>query len=180
MKRYVNVPVNLSLAQAFTAKHHRHSAPLRRHKFSIGLIEAPSSHLLGLVTVDNCSGGTWSAMDDRLEVRRLFVSSEAPENASSMLLGFAKRAVFAMGYSILVTYTQPHESGASLRAAGFSISKRGKMEYNGFGGIMGGLIRWEALDRPPTACERKFTDDVLAGVEEFQWRCEDWFAEELD
>jgi hypothetical protein len=41
-------------------------------------------------------------------------------NANSMLLRAAWRAARAMGYRTLITYTQHGESGASLRAAGFT------------------------------------------------------------
>jgi hypothetical protein len=41
-------------------------------------------------------------------------------NANSMLLGAAWRAARAMGYRTLTTYTQHGESGASLRAVGFT------------------------------------------------------------
>ena len=40
-------------------------------------------------------------------------------NANSALYGAAWRAARAMGYSRIITYTLPEESGASLRAAGF-------------------------------------------------------------
>lgn len=54
-----------------------------------------------------------------LEVTR--VATDGTPNASSMLYAAAWRAASAMGFRRLVTYTQHGESGASLRAAGWSV-----------------------------------------------------------
>jgi hypothetical protein len=43
------------------------------------------------------------------------------KNACSMLLGAAARAAFAKGYTRVITYNQEGESGASLRAAGYTV-----------------------------------------------------------
>lgn len=42
-------------------------------------------------------------------------------NAPSKLYGAVRRAVFAMGYKKLITYTLPSESGASLHGAGYRL-----------------------------------------------------------
>lgn len=57
-------------------------------------------------------------------------------NACSILYGAAWRAVRALGYRRLVTYTLPSESGASLRAAGWTC----------LGEAGGGS--WSRKDRP--------------------------------
>ena len=62
MKRLLEIEKKLDEASEFTAKYHRHSKPLRRHKFTIGAIEQSKKDLdtwsdqyLGIVTVDTCS-----------------------------------------------------------------------------------------------------------------------------
>ena len=57
-------------------------------------------------------------------------------NACSKLCGAAWRAVRALGYKRLITYTLPEEGGASLRGAGFSLV-----------GLAGGGS-WSRTDRP--------------------------------
>ena len=130
-------PLNLSEASAFTAEHHRHSKPLKRHKFSIGAyiaetngisksagdkkwsaIPSDKDKLRGCVTVDNCSS-SWSSKNDTLEVRRLV--TDGTDNLCSFLYAKAVQACRAMGYKNIITYTQPYECGISLLASGFAI-----------------------------------------------------------
>lgn len=54
-----------------------------------------------------------------LEVRR--VCTDGTRNACSMLYQAAWRAVKALGYRKLITYTLPEEGGASLRGAGWHL-----------------------------------------------------------
>ena len=78
--------LKLDEAQRFVAEHHRHTEPLRRHRFSIGLdinFHRYDHHkgsmwnplisvLAGVATVDNASSA-WSSRDDILEIRRVCV-----------------------------------------------------------------------------------------------------------
>tara|TARA_Y100001933_G_scaffold251821_1_gene289965 strand:+ start:259 stop:819 length:561 start_codon:yes stop_codon:yes gene_type:complete len=105
-------PVKLKEAQAFIAKHHRHSKPLNRHRFSIG-VGHEENGLKGVATVDNCSGA-WSNRYDHLEIRR--VCTDGTKNLSSFLLGKASLACFAMGAKIVITYTRFEETCSSLLA----------------------------------------------------------------
>jgi hypothetical protein len=67
-------------------------------------------------------------MDGRtLEVTRTCVR-EGMQNANSMLYGACARAAGALGWSELITYTLPSESGASLKAAGWQMDEG---EYGG-------------------------------------------------
>lgn len=108
-------PVTLRQAQAFVNEHHRHNIAPQGHKFSIGLEKA--GILIGVCIVGrpiargNDDGKT-------AEVLRVCVLEGNP-NANSKLYGAAVRACKAMGYTKVITYTLPTESGASLRAAGF-------------------------------------------------------------
>jgi hypothetical protein len=58
-------------------------------------------------------------LDDGLTLEVNRTVTDGHPNANSMLYGACARAVFAMGYRRLITYTQDCETGASLRAAGW-------------------------------------------------------------
>ena len=154
----VHEPVNLKKAQEFVGKHHRHSKPLKRHKFSIGCYSNMSSTsfcdefiftekpLLGIVTVDNCSSA-WSKQPKFIEIRRLcvaeknsFLADHSKLNIISFLYSKALSAVFSMGYKVCVTYTRPEESGSSLMASGFMLNKATWYKQN----LKQGLLRWIA------------------------------------
>jgi hypothetical protein len=59
-------------------------------------------------------------LDDGLTAEVNRVATDGCPNACSALLGAARRAVFAMGYRRIITYTLPEEGGASLRGAGWT------------------------------------------------------------
>ena len=66
-----------------------------------------------------------------------------------------------MGYKCVITYTRPHESGASLKASGFWMQKA---EYvkNKNGDLTGGLVQWIAVDgHQPSEEDRRFTKSTL-------------------
>ena len=118
--------VTLADANAFVAALHRHHPPVVGHKFSIGAVK--DGELVGVVIVGRPvsrhrdDGGT-------LEVTRL--CTDGTRNACSFLYGAAAKAVFALGYSKIGTYTLPDEGGASLRASGWKlIGERGNSSWN--------------------------------------------------
>lgn len=109
-------PVTLKEANAFVAKFHRHNVPVPGHKFSIGCSD--SENVVGVAIIGRPVARHY---DDgwTLEVNRL--CTDGTKNACSMLYAAAWRAVRAMGYRRLITYTLQTESGASLRAVGWRI-----------------------------------------------------------
>jgi hypothetical protein len=121
-------PVTLRDAQAFVRQYHRHNDPPQGHKFSIGL--AAGSRLVGVVV---CGRPTARALDDgyTAEITRCCVMDNMP-NANSRLYAAALRAARVMGYSRVITYTLPEESGASLKAAGFRFDGMTKNNPNGW------------------------------------------------
>ena len=124
-------PVSLAEANAFVAQHHRHHKPVTGHKFSIGC--TADGRLVGVAIV----GRPVSRYLDNgltLEVNRL--CTDGTKNACSMLYAAAWRAARAMGYEKIITYTLDTESGASLRAAGWTCA-----------GLAGGK-RWTGSRRP--------------------------------
>ena len=167
----------LDEAQGFVRKYHRHSKPLKRHVFSIGASECrdPYYEPLGIVTVDRCSSA-WSKRRDHIEIRRVCVrpAGDWPDgldagryNVASFLIGKAKQACFAMGYRCITTYTQPHETGASLKAAGFFIHKMQARATAG--GQISGRVLWVALsNEQPDQRDRDFTNSCLVKLADFQ------------
>ena len=144
----IHHPLNLESASLFVKKHHRHSKPLKRHKFTIGAWEGYNrSHYffdwcLGIVTVDNCSSAL-TKHRDHIEFRRVCIHPKASHlNVASFLMGKAMNSVYSMGYRVIITYTKPYESGASLKACGFFIQ-----DVN----FKRNLVRWVAssTDRQP-------------------------------
>ena len=113
------VPITFRQACEFVNSHHRHNKPPRGHKFSIGILNA-DGQLCGVAMAGRPIA---RAFDNgrTLEVNR--TCTDGSRNANSMLYGAVWRAAKAMGYQRLITYTQANESGASLRAAGFTRVK---------------------------------------------------------
>ena len=108
-------PCSLEEANAFVAIHHRHHHPTPVAKFSI--MATSGTAVVGVVIVGLPKARL--AMDGwTLEVTRL--ATDGTRNACSLLYGAARRATFALGYKRLLTYTLADETGASLRAAGFT------------------------------------------------------------
>lgn len=125
-------PVTLREANAFIARVHRHHPPARGCVCVVGLVAVSTGRFLGAAQLDalplagvavvgrpvaRALQDGWTA-----EVTRL-ATSGAP-NACSKLYGAAWRAVRALGYRRLVTYTLASEPGTSLRAAGFFEAAR--------------------------------------------------------
>ena len=109
------IPVSLAQANEFVRQHHRHHKPVAGHKFSIGCSE--NGRLCAVAIVGRPVS---RYLDDgfTLEVNRL--CSDGTKNACSILYAAAARAARAMGYRKIITYTLDTESGASLRAAGWT------------------------------------------------------------
>lgn len=115
MSRAEIVPLTLAEARRYVAEHHRHNEPPIGHRFSIGLER--DGALIGAVIAGH---PVTRALDDGRTVELLRLTTEGDKNACSRLYGAACRAAFAMGYRRVITYTLAEESGASLRAAGFT------------------------------------------------------------
>lgn len=111
------VPVDLSLANDFVTRFHRHHEPVPGHKFSIGVVgqdqELHGVAIIGRPVARGRDDG-WT-----LEVTRC--CTDGTRNAPSVLYGAAARAAFAMGYRRIGTYTLKSEPGTSLKAAGWTV-----------------------------------------------------------
>ena len=123
------VPCSLRDAQRYVASLHRHhkDQPLPGHKLSLAVeaktrrLDGPEWVRVGVAMIGNPSAPALQKDPLLVEIRR--VCTDGTPNACSMLYGAARRALRAMGYETIITYTLPEEGGASLRAAGFILDK---------------------------------------------------------
>jgi len=109
-------PITLREANAFVAQHHRHHGPSRGCIACLAVAEAGAVRGVAIIgrPVARAATDGWTA-----EVTRC--CTDGARNACSMLYAAAWRAVRALGYRKLITYTLATEGGGSLRAAGFRV-----------------------------------------------------------
>lgn len=113
-------PVTLKGAREFIASHHRHNKPPVGWKFGVGLKSGET--LVGVATAGRPVAREIQQREPQtVEVNR--TCTDGTRNANSMLYGTIWRAAKALGYTRAITYTQDEESGASLRAAGWTRVK---------------------------------------------------------
>ncbi len=139
-------PVTREEAKLFVRRHHRHAPPGASSVFQVAVHDGEEIRGVAIVgrpvARHECDGRT-------LEVNRLCVLEGTP-NAASMLLGAARRAAWALGYSRLITFTLKNEGGSSLRAAGMRIiGERPDRNWNSPGRPRverntGPKLKWEA------------------------------------
>lgn len=111
------VPIDWDTLRGFVADWHRTHKPPTGWKFGIG-VATDDDVLVGVASIGR---PTPRAYQDGLTLEVNRSCTDGYPNANSMLYGAAWRAVKAMGYRRLITYTQQGESGASLRAAGWRV-----------------------------------------------------------
>jgi len=102
----------------FVAKHHRHVPPSRVWKFGTSVVLG--DEVVGVVMVGPPIAPRFN---DGLTLEVLRCCSDGTPHVPSMLLATAWKAARALGYYRMITYTREHESGASLRATGFTEVK---------------------------------------------------------
>lgn len=119
MSQLIIRPLELREANAFVEANHRHHKRAQGHRFSIGVIDSVGV-LHGCAIVGRPVGGT--EQRTTLEVTRL--CTDGTPNVCSMLYSAAARAGKALGYLKIQTYIYASETGASLRAAGFSFERK--------------------------------------------------------
>ena len=110
------IPLHLRDANRFVAEHHRRHVPVRGHKFSIGLLR--DGALVGVAIVGRPVA---RALDDGLTAEVIRLCTNGPQNACSRLYAACWRAAKAMGYKRFITYILDSETGASLRACGWTF-----------------------------------------------------------
>lgn len=108
--------IDFADAAAFVSQHHRHHTPPVGHVFSLGAWD--EDRLCGVAIVGRPVS---RHRDDGATAEITRLCTDGTRNAASFLLGCCARAAFALGFQRIGTYTLARESGASLRAAGWTL-----------------------------------------------------------
>ena len=112
------VPLSITKANVHVARHHRHNKPVKSALFAVGV--AVRGKTVGVAIVGRPSARPLDT-GENCEIVRLCVEDGVSElHVCSHLYGRCIRAARELGYSMILTYTLASESGASLRAAGFT------------------------------------------------------------
>jgi len=110
------VPIELKELNAMVVRWHRHHKRVQGHRFSIGV--ESDGNLVGGCSVGRPVARRAGNPKEVLEVTRLV--TDGTRNACSMLYSRAARVGHLLGYKKIQTYILDTESGASLRAAGWT------------------------------------------------------------
>lgn len=111
------VNINLKDARRFIREHHRHNPKVAGWRVGVGLLS--NGELRGVAVLSRPISREVQQREPRTaEIIRTCTLGD--KNANSRLYGAMARAAAALGYLSVITYTRPDESGASLRAAGFT------------------------------------------------------------
>ena len=106
------VPCTIQDAKSFVAQHHRHHRPPPSALFAVAV-----ANDAGVVGVAIVGRPVARMLQDGWTAEVVRVATDGTHNACSMLYGACWRAARALGWRKLITYTLPHEGGASLRAS---------------------------------------------------------------
>ena len=115
-EKLIIVPLTWREACAFNDKVHRHHPAPRGCKFAIGVVDT-TGQLRGVAL---CGRPVARHLDDGFTIEVNRTATDGCSNANSMLYGACWRIASAMGYRRIITYNQKGETGASLKAAGFT------------------------------------------------------------
>ena len=120
-------PIDYQEACIFIKEHHRHHIPPQGWKFGIAVNDGEK--VVGVITIGRPVARNF---DDGLTMEVTRCCTDGTKNAPSMLYGAACRAVFAMGYRRLITYTLQKEPGTSLKSANWRlVGTAGGGSWNG-------------------------------------------------
>lgn len=119
-------PITFRAANEFVRDHHRHHKPVVGMKFAVSVKEDDK-----IIGVAICGRPVARKLDDGLTLEVNRCCTDGTKNACSMLYGASWRTAQGMGYRRIITYTLPHEGGASLRASGWIlVGERGGGNWN--------------------------------------------------
>ena len=124
-------PIRFAEAKEFILQYHSHHLPPQGWLFGIGVNDGQA--VVGIVTIGRPVA---RGLDDGWTAEVTRCCTDGTSNAASKLYAAAWRAVRAMGYRQLITYTLANEAGTCLRAAGW------KSLYQTSGGS------WSCKSRP--------------------------------
>ena len=113
-------PITIKQANEFVAKYHRHHRPTTKNcgKWAISAVDVKTDIIVGISITGNPVSASF--MDGyTLEITRLCIKEGAPLGTASFLISKCSSIWKQMGGKRLLTYTLSHESGASLKGAGW-------------------------------------------------------------
>lgn len=108
-------PITLADARRYVAEHHRHNLPPQGWLFGVAVED--HERIRGVAVAGRPVA---RALDDGHTIEITRSCTDGASNANSMLYGALWRAARALGYRRAFTYTLASESGASLRASGWT------------------------------------------------------------
>ena len=117
------IPLTLKDANSFVGEWHRHHDPIPGglDYFRIACMdEGGEIHGVAIITRPPNRRS-----DDGVTCEVIRVATDGTRNACSFLYGAAARIALQMGFLRIITYTLDVEPGASLRAAGWHMTKTG-------------------------------------------------------
>lgn len=117
------VPMTLKAANDAVSEWHRHHGafPAGLDYFRIGAVD-DEGQLRGVAIISRPPNRN---SDDGLTCEVVRVATDGTRNACSFLYGNAAKIARLMGFHRIITYTLDDESGASLRAVGWTQEKTG-------------------------------------------------------
>jgi hypothetical protein len=116
--------MTLRAAYAYVKEHHRHAKKIQGALFAVGA--ELDGKFVGCAIV---AMPVAPKLQDGLTVEIRRCCTDGTRNACSFLYRVCVRVANAMGYRRVLTYTLESESGASLRGAGFTVTRRTKAEH---------------------------------------------------
>lgn len=117
------VPLTLKAANDAVVRWHRHhgALPGGLDYFRIGVVD-DDGELRGVAIITRPTNRN---SDDGITCEVSRVATDGSKNACSALYGACARIAREMGFKRVITYTLESEGGASLRAAGWAVTKNG-------------------------------------------------------
>jgi hypothetical protein len=115
MKKLRVKPITISEANRWVEHYHRHNRRVSGGMFALSAVNGEGK-TVGVAIVGRPIA---RLNDDRKTAEVLRVVTDGTKNANSFLYGACWRAVQALGYRRIITYTLKSESGSSLRAVGW-------------------------------------------------------------
>lgn len=115
--------MTLRAARDYVSQHHRHHRAPQGGLFAVGA--EVDGQLVGCAIVGKPVA---RMLNDGRTVEITRCCTDGTRNACSFLYRVCVRVATAMGYGRVLTYTLGDESGASLRGAGFKVTRQMKTE----------------------------------------------------
>ena len=112
-------PVTFKQANEFVKQYHRHNTVSQGCKFCVGVTDEAGGELHGVAI---CGRPVARRLDDGYTCEIVRVCTDGTHNACSKLYGACCRIAKEMGYKKVITYILMSESGASVKAANFTLA----------------------------------------------------------